>query len=106
MQAYEMINGDHLELTIWSHEYWKILDHFIATKLWPECIKYKLCGIEITESQYYDNIDAVCELHYGSLIHDSTEMYLNWASNDIQQSNLPCSIEFDGKLYYQKNSII
>ncbi|VIO90152.1 Uncharacterized protein BM_BM17323 [Brugia malayi] len=67
-----------------------------CTKIIPtksKCIKYELCGIEITENQDYGNVDTVCELHYGSLIHDSTKMHLNWASNNVPEANLPCSIE-------------
>uniref|UniRef100_A0A8R1U1Z3 Uncharacterized protein n=1 Tax=Onchocerca volvulus TaxID=6282 RepID=A0A8R1U1Z3_ONCVO len=162
MRALEAVNRGRLELTVWSHDYWKIPE-LSANKLWkyqdlikfrlnsrsqleflPEmifknalyfkehrtpllntilelnnhgnialhslytldipctkiiptkskCIKYELCGIEITENPYHSNVDAVCELHYGSLIHDSTKMHLNWASNNVHELNLPCSIEF------------
>uniref|UniRef100_A0A0R3RRB5 FBD domain-containing protein n=1 Tax=Elaeophora elaphi TaxID=1147741 RepID=A0A0R3RRB5_9BILA len=136
MRALEAINRGRLELTLWSHEYWKISNLSAAAKLLhyrnllklhlnsrselefsPEmvfknalyfkehrtpllntilekCIKYELCGVDITEDQYHNGVDAICELHYGSLIHDSTEVNLNWASNNVQESNLPCSIHF------------
>ncbi|KAM3724208.1 Ceramide glucosyltransferase [Dirofilaria immitis] len=162
LRALEAINHGRLELTIWSHENWKIPELSSSSRFWkyqnliklrlnsrlqleflPEmifknavyfkehrtpllntilkldnygnialhslytldipctkiiptrskCIKYELCGIEIMESQYYNNINAICELHYGSLIHDNNQMHLNWASNNIIESNLPCSTE-------------
>ncbi|KAL4001687.1 hypothetical protein ACH3XW_0300 [Acanthocheilonema viteae] len=68
-----------------------------CTKIIPtksKCIKYELCGIEIAENQYHGNVDAVYELHYGGLIRDSSEINLNCVSNNVQESNLPCSVQF------------
>lgn len=68
-----------------------------CTKIIPtrsKCIKYDLCGMEIKEGQYLNGIGAVCELYYGSLTRDKTQLNLNWAFNNFGESNMPCSVEF------------
>lgn len=34
IRAFESVSRGRLELTIWSHEYWKIPELSVATKLW------------------------------------------------------------------------